>query len=69
MSKGIDFQHIIWRDDEEDTLPTHADVMYILNAFVEAVQQRGLVTGGGAKEVEMDYDKMDDETKERYGSV
>ena len=51
---GIDFSQIIYNPKDESQKPTTEDINYILDRFIEAVEDRGLVTGVGCSLVRLD---------------
>jgi hypothetical protein len=51
---GTDFSMIIYNPKDETELPPLLDIVYIEEQFVKAVEKKGLVCGGGSKDVRID---------------
>lgn len=50
LGEGVDFSMIVYADRQI----TEEDTAYILDAFVAAVEERGLVCGGGVCPIDPD---------------
>jgi len=51
---GTDFSMIIYNPKGETEPPSMLDIEYINEQFVKAVEKKGLVCGGGSKDVRID---------------
>lgn len=51
---GTNFNHIIYSEKNKSSPPSDEDIDYILDKFIDAVEERGLICGGGCSPVRID---------------